>query len=67
MNISQLIADHRISGALVKLAVRNRETQQYFKFDADFYTTWPKNKILWDFMMILICGWMLENRKNWQR
>jgi len=35
MNISQLIAEHRKSGALVTLVVRNRETQRYFKFDAE--------------------------------
>jgi NDP-sugar pyrophosphorylase family protein len=35
MNIAQLVADHCMSGALVTLAVRNRETQRYFKFDAE--------------------------------
>ena len=35
MNFSQLIAEHRKSGALVTLVVRNRETQRYFKFDAE--------------------------------
>ncbi|HSO85657.1 MAG TPA: nucleotidyltransferase family protein, partial [Draconibacterium sp.] len=35
MDISQLIADHRKSGALVTLAVRSRETQRYFKFDTE--------------------------------
>jgi len=35
MNFSQLIAEHRKSGALVTLVVRNRKTQRYFKFDAE--------------------------------
>lgn len=35
MNITHLIAEHRKWGALVTLAVRNRETQRYFKFDAE--------------------------------
>ena len=35
LNISQLIAEHRKSGALVTLVVRKRETQRYFKFDAE--------------------------------
>ena len=35
MNIAKLAAEHRKSGAFVTLAVRSRETQRYFKFDAE--------------------------------
>ena len=35
MDISQLVAEHRKSGALATLAVRKRETQRYFKFDIE--------------------------------
>jgi NDP-sugar pyrophosphorylase family protein len=35
IKISDLVADHLKSGALVTLVVRNRETQRYFKFDAE--------------------------------
>jgi NDP-sugar pyrophosphorylase family protein len=32
-----------------------------------FTSNWPKKIRLWDFMMIRICGWMLENRSSWQK
>lgn len=35
INLSQLVAFHSKSGALATLAVRKRETQRYFKFDAE--------------------------------
>ena len=35
IDLSLLVADHLKSGALATLAVRKRETQRYFKFDAE--------------------------------
>lgn len=35
LDLNLLLLDHLKSGALVTLAVRNRETQRYFKFDSE--------------------------------